>query len=112
MKSNKKIKQKAGFVFVNLIFAINHINAVGTPTFDNGAAQTAANGFLDPISTFALWAIPIAAGVAMGISGLVWMSKDEDEKENKPFVKTAKRILIVAIIVECIPALLKIFGLQ
>ena len=85
--------------------------AKDTPTFDAGQAKTAANGFLTPLSDTALWAIPLIALVVIAVSGISWLSKDEDEKEQKPFTKTVKRIVFVSILVECAPVLLKIFGI-
>lgn len=86
------------------------IQAKGTPTFDSGAAKNAANGFLTPLIETGLWAVPIVATAAIAVSGIIWMTKDEDEKEQKPFTKTAKKIVIVALIIEAIEAILKIVG--
>ncbi|MEG1065930.1 MAG: hypothetical protein RR929_01560 [Erysipelotrichaceae bacterium] len=87
------------------------LGATGTPTFDNTAAQTAAKAFLEPLTTFALWAIPLVTAVVILISGISWMTMEEDEKEQKPFMKQLKKILLVAVLLECVPTLLKIFGI-
>lgn len=81
------------------------------PAFDSEAAQTNAKAFIEPLTTFALWAVPLVAGVVWVIAGVMWLAKDEEEKEQKPFLKTSKRIVSVAIITECVPVLLKIFGI-
>lgn len=95
-----------------LLISMNTVHAADTPTFDSGAAEGAATGFMTPLTSTALWLVPVMTGLVLIISGLSWLTKDEDEKENKPFLKTFKRIITVAIIIECVPVLLRIFGIS
>ena len=111
MKKLKKIKNSIVIVISLVLFNPMVISAVKTPTFNDGAAKEATQGFLTPMMNFALWLVPILTGLVWGIAGLAWLAKDEDDREQKPFMKTSKRIVIVGVIVECIPVLLKIFGL-
>ncbi len=82
-----------------------------TPGFNNEEAKAAVKAFIQPLTTFGLWAIPVVALAALLFSALVWLTKDEDERENKPYAKTAKKIIIVAVVSEMMPVILKIFGL-
>ncbi|MFV0380763.1 MAG: hypothetical protein ACK5KR_00790 [Breznakia sp.] len=111
----KKIKNICnGIVMgVGLYLTKTVIEAEGatTPTFDNSAAETAANKFVEPLTTFLLWATPVIAGVVIMVIGILWMIKDEDEREQKPFMKQVKKIIIVAIVVESISTILKIVGI-
>lgn len=107
----KKVKNSIILVISFILFNPMVIAAAKTPAFDDGAAKSAAQGFLTPLMDFALWAVPILTGVVWAIAGLVWLTKDEDEKEQKPFMKTSKRIVTVGVIVMCIPVLLKMFGI-
>ena len=73
---------------------------------------------------FALSATPVhAAGFNEGeaksfiesfitpITGIVWMLKDEEEKESKHWKKPIKGIIFAAVIAESIAVILKIFGI-
>ncbi|MDQ0363242.1 hypothetical protein [Breznakia pachnodae] len=88
------------------------ISAEDAPTFDNSAAEEVASGWVDPATTFALWAVPILTLLVLVVHGLTWMSKDEEDKESKPYQKTAKRIIFVAIGIESIGVILKIVGIK
>lgn len=105
--------KKLKYLMTTMILYIVSIPSVyaQTPGFNNEEAQEVAKKFLDPLTTFALWAIPAVALVVLVISGISWLSKDEDERENKPYIKTAKKIIFVAIVVESMPIILKIFGI-
>lgn len=111
-----RIKTKA-FLYTTtactiLLASNNTISAADTPTFDNSAAQSAAGGFMDPLTTFLLWAIPGVAALAALFSAVGWYTKDEEEKENKKYTtKVLKPIVIVGIIAESIVVILKIVGI-
>lgn len=109
----KKIKNKliclASFA---VLLQPTIINADKTPTFDSDGAKNATNGFMTPFMDFALWAVPVTTGVVWVVAGLMWLCKEEDEREQKPFAKTSKRIITVGIIATCVPAFLKIFGIS
>lgn len=111
----KLIKNKMALcVAISMIFitaATTGINAK-TPTFNNEEAQTAASEFMTPLTTFLMWAIPGVTSAVLIVTGLSWLTKDEEEREQKPFIKLAKKILIVAIIIEMVPVLLRIFGIS
>lgn len=84
------------------------IYAVGV---DEGALANLVDSFVSPVLNYAMVLIPVAAAVACGVTYLMWLSKDENEKESKPVGKSVKRIIFWAVIIEAVPAILKIFGL-
>ena len=112
----KKTKTKIFIYFTIFItILVNNTMAVGAntvPSFDNSAAEELAGGWIDPATTFALWAIPSVTGLVLLIHGLTWLSKDEEEKEQKPYQKTAKKILIIAAVLMSISVILKILGIK
>lgn len=80
--------------------------------FNSGLAQSTAKKYIDPITTFLMWVVPLVAVIVCLISFVKWFVMDEDEKErHKPF-RMIKKIIIVTIIAELITTLFKIFGLQ
>lgn len=105
----KKIQRIITNMFI-LMFAIAPINvyAVG---FDEAAAKALVEQFMTPLTSFLLWAVPIAAIAACLASYISWATKDDDEKEQKPVAKTIKKIIFWAIIAEMISAIFKVFGL-
>lgn len=94
-----------------LIETIKMDATVLAPGFNLGLFQSTAKGFIEPITTAALWIIPILGLCVILWQGVMWLQKDEDEKEQKPFRKTLKRDMIWIIGLELVPVLLKIFGL-
>ena len=82
-----------------------------TPSFDIELFKSTAQGLINPITTAALWIIPILGGCVILWQGIMWLQKDDDEKEQKPFRKTLKRDMMWIIGLELVPVLFKIFGL-
>ncbi len=79
--------------------------------FNEGLAKQTVKGFIDPITKFLIWAVPLVSLVVCLISFISWFVKDEDEKErHKPF-RMIKRIIIVTVIAELINVIYQIFGL-
>lgn len=80
--------------------------------FNSSLAQSTAKKYIEPITTFLMWVVPLVAVIVCLISFVKWFVMDEDEKErHKPF-RMIKKIIIVTIIAELITTLFKIFGLQ
>ena len=80
-------------------------------TFNGGLAKQTVKGFIDPITQFLIWAVPLVSLVVCLVGFINWFVKDEDEKErHKPF-RMIKRIIIVTIIAELINVIYQIFGL-
>lgn len=105
----KNLKRIIFNMFI-LMFTIAPMNvyAVG---FDIDAAKSLVESFMTPLTSFLLWAVPIAAIAACLASYISWAAKDDDEKEQKPVAKTIKKIIFWAVIAEMISAIFKVFGL-
>ena len=82
------------------------------PAFDENAAMELFRQWAEPINRVILWAVPFIALGALGYTWIKWSAKDEDEKEQKPFMKSAKKIIFTAIFVELGSAIFRIFGLN
>lgn len=99
-------------IFTASAFLCTLINVhADTPSFDNSSAQSAAGGYLGNVSTFLLWAVPVVTGVVLLVHAVSWMCKDEDDKEQKPLIKTAKKTLFVALFAEFVSVIIKILGI-
>ncbi len=82
------------------------------PKFDENAAKELFKQWAEPINRVILWAVPFIALGALGFAWIKWTAKDEEEKEQRPFMKTAKKIIFTAIFVEMGSAIFRIFGLN
>lgn len=82
------------------------------PQFNGDLAREEAMSWLDPLMTFALWAIPLGGAVRILLAGLTWLQKDEQEREQNPFHRTFITYLKWLIALEMIPTVFKIFGLM
>lgn len=91
-------------IFLNLMLLY-------TPGFNGEEAKNFVNSFVQPLTSFLLWAVPVSAIAVCLLSGIGWFTKDEEEKERKPFIKSLKPILYVTLICESITVIFKIFGL-
>ena len=78
------------------------------PEFDESAAKELFRKWAEPINRVILWAVPFIALGALGYTWIKWSAKDEDEKEQKPFMKSAKKIIFTAIFVELGSAIFRI----
>lgn len=105
--------KKLKYLMTTMILYIVSILSVYAkdPEFNNAEAQSLVNKILEPLTTFALWAIPAVTLAVLAYNGIQWLMKDEDERENKPFGKTFKKTIFVAVLLELLPTILKIFGL-
>ncbi|MBQ3322148.1 MAG: hypothetical protein IJH05_04825 [Firmicutes bacterium] len=82
------------------------------PSFNENEAKNLFTQWAEPINRFILWTVPFIALGALGYTWIKWSAKDEDEKEQRPFMKSAKKILFTAIFVEMGSAIFRIFGLS
>ena len=53
----------------------------------------------------------LVAVIASAAHGLSWMVKDEDEKKQKPVLKMLKIIWGIAVVLELIPTIYKIYNM-
>lgn len=67
--------------------------------------------WLDSFNDIVLWAIPITGIIACGAHTISWLTKEEDEKEQKHIRKTLKKIITWTLVAELIPTIFKIFSM-
>lgn len=96
---------------IDLIFLHFFVRIWYEPGFDGDEAYALVNSFLSPITSFLLILVPIVAAAVALWSYISWAMKDEDEREQRPYFKSLKKILIGAIIAESVTVIFKIFGL-
>ncbi len=87
-----------------------HVEAA-TPKFNEAQAKSTLMEWLTPIMNIALWVIPVAAIARIGIAGISWLQKDEQEREQNPFHRTLINYIKWTVIIEMIPLIFTIFGL-
>lgn len=79
--------------------------------FNEGAAKSFVKSYTDPLTNFLLWAVPITGIIAAVVSGIIYLLKDEEERDRKKLSKDLKRILFTCIILESITVIFKIVGI-
>ena len=97
---------------MKILFYGWHAKVYNEPSFNEGEARSLFKQWAEPINRVILWAVPFIAIGALGYTWVKWSAKDEDEKEQKPFMKSAKKIIFTAIFVELSSAIFRIFGLN
>ncbi len=80
--------------------------------FNENLAKETITAYTEPLISVGLWLVPITAIIALLVTGITWQMKDEDEKESKPFMKTAKKIIFVAIFLQLVMVVLRMFGIS
>lgn len=96
---------------MNIINAIRLHGPLILAGFNQSAAQNFVKQYTDPFFNFLLWAAPVAAMISCVASGIVYMLKEEDERDRHKFSKTLKRIILVAVVVESISIIFTIVGI-
>lgn len=81
-----------------------------TIDIDESAMTDLIKEFTVPITNICLIVIPILGILACLYNGVIWFTKDEEEREQKPLGRSIKKILLLTFVLEALPALLKIFG--
>lgn len=110
MKIKKKIDQIVCSMFLMLPYFMNMVYA-DEPKFNEGEAKDLAQSWTDPLSSFLLWLIPIVGIVVIAASGLMWLMKPEEERNQKSFTPQAVKMLKIIIALELLPAIWKILSL-
>lgn len=80
--------------------------------FNSTEAINLVKTYTDPLTTFLLWAVPIVGIIAAVASSVGYLLKDEEERDRHRYTSTLKKILIAAIIGECMVTIFKIFGIS
>lgn len=79
--------------------------------FDGGAAWDLVDKYISPLTSFLLLLVPVVAIAAALYTYIQWALKDEDERDQRPYGKSLKKIILGAVIAESITIIFKIFGL-
>lgn len=79
--------------------------------FNEGVAKNFIKQWTDPLTNFLLWAVPIVGIIASVSSGIIYLLKDEEDRDRKKFSKDLKKILVVCVILESITVIFKIVGI-
>lgn len=98
---------------LNLLPLFNKLNTVvfeQTINIDENAMTDLVKEFTTPITNICLIVVPIIGILACLYTGVIWFTKDEEEREQKPLGRSIKKILLLTFVLEALPALMKIFG--
>lgn len=109
----KEIKRKIEVVIastsISVLPFITNVMAKPKPNTEGLKAET--QPWIDSLTNYALWVIP-SLGIIAGVAHFIgWLTKEEDEKEQKPIRKTLKKIVTWTIVAEMIPTIFKLFNL-
>lgn len=80
--------------------------------FDENAAKTFINGYLNPITNVLLVLVPAVTTAMCIYKYIKWAAMDEDEQQQKPIFKTIKNYIFWAVIIESLTVIFKIFGIS
>lgn len=109
---NKIKKIKASFYTFMIFTLIKTSNVIAAVTINQQQAQSDIKNITDPISNILLWAALPLTGLSIGWAYMTWSGKDEEEKEQMPFVKSVKKHLIAFVIFGLSGAALKWFSIS
>lgn len=79
--------------------------------FNDGAARSLVNSYLEPMTKFFLWLVPGVGVFSALVTAVIYMLKDEEEKDRHKYHKTLKKILAVCVVAECILSIFAIVGI-
>ncbi|MEG3039475.1 MAG: hypothetical protein RR788_04155 [Erysipelotrichaceae bacterium] len=106
-----KHKCKVWIAMAIFFISSTSVTHAANPGFNEQEAKNLFTSYVTPMINIGLWAVPLSTVLAVLVLAIKYMMKDEDEREQKPFTKHIKAILVVAIIAESIQIILRIFGL-
>ena len=67
--------------------------------FNEGAAKSFIKSYTDPIFSTLIWLAPVVGMIAFVVSGVVYLLKDEEDRDRKKFSKQAKVNLVVTVVI-------------
>ncbi len=111
MKRIKTIMTSSLSALIMAFMATTPVHAAGNG-MDTGAMQSWIRGYLDPLETVLLWAIPTILGIYLLIKAITFFSKESEGEQQKPYWASVKTGLIVGVVAESVTVLLKIFGIN
>lgn len=84
----KKLKY---IICVMTLFVLKMNVAFADVSFNQGQATSDVNNLVAPISAFIFGIATAVTGLSMAASYISWHAKDEEEREQKPYLKIIKR---------------------
>lgn len=109
----KEIKKKTAVITAS--FTISTLPFITTimakPKPDTEALKAESQPWINTFIDYSLWLIPSVGVIACFAHAVGWLTKEEDEKEQKPIRKTLKKIITWTIAAEMIPTIFKLFGM-
>ena len=78
---------------------------------NQNAAKALIKKYTDPAISVLLWLIPFACTIACILTVINWLSKSDEEKEQRKPGGIIKKIIFWSIVAESIVGILAIFGL-
>ena len=67
--------------------------------------------YADPIFSTLIWLAPVVGMIAFVVSGVVYLLKDEEDRDRKKFSKQAKVILVVTVVIMSASIIFNIVGI-
>lgn len=107
----KRLKPTPATAGILIAFYSTMTPILAKPKPNTEGVKNEAKPWLDSFTDICLWAIPLVAVIASAAHGLSWMVKDEDEKKQKPVLKMLKIIWGIAVVLELIPTIYKIYNM-
>ena len=107
----KRLKPTPATAGILIAFYSTMTPILAKPKPNTAGVKNEAKPWLDSFTDICLWAIPLVAVIASAAHGLSWMVMDEDEKKQKPVLKMLKIIWGIAVVLELIPTIYKIYNM-
>lgn len=109
---NKIRKFKTSIYTFVILILIKTSNVIAAVTVNQTQAQADIKSITDPVSSLLLYAALPITGISIGWAYATWSGKDEEEKEQMPFVKSVKKHIIAFVIFGLSGAALKWFSIS
>jgi hypothetical protein len=111
MKMLKKLSVAATLASSLLFTTVIHADDGEAPQFNGDAAKGAVNPYLQSLTSFMLWMVPLAFVVSSLVSGIKYFFMDEREREQKPISKTITKLGFAAVVIWSVPVIARIIGI-
>lgn len=110
MKMLKKLSVAATLAISLLFTTVIHADG-DAPQFNGDEAKGAVNPYLQSLTSFMLWMVPLAFVVSALVSGIKYFFMDEREREQKPISKTITKLGVAAVVIWSVPVIARIIGI-
>ena len=113
------LKKKLSSVFkyvtlssVLLFAGVSKVFAEDGPGVNEEELKNLVNGYVDPIKNVLIWVVPVCAAIGAAILGVKHFFKTEQEQEDFDLISKLIKLGIVAILIQSIVIVFKIFGVS